>query len=439
MSALFDYKTDVEQLSSVNGGISQAKNMKISTTTDKLKAQFYSGDSVFKFSIGPADAWLPSQSYIRYVVRVTQADGTTALVGNNFNFAFKGAAGLYNDAFASINGVQICKIQNNLLHTEALYERLNFNKTQKNELELSSVTAASRGTTSAILHAADGHEFLWRPSLPIFQSSTALGAGEYEIRLTHKSDSQACINGLFENQLAPGGADPIPADATLEIVEYNFCYKLVSGGKRVDTGSVIIDMDNIRVQTHDLSKGSTSTRFNVKPSTHALSVAFTDKRARGHRSISESRFICPANAYVANDLANYDNAAFLNRLEHNIKSLQIQFAGVSYPQNAHRLYPSGRGWKNMYYSMLLETGQYWDTSPNETYEEWLYNLGPHATFHVARDGQDKSSDVSVELDTEDIADPDVANMAILLADHYKSVARISYVNGAVTQVEVMES
>ena len=57
---LFDYKTDISQLSG-NGGISQSKLVEIGTTNEQTGTKFFSSDSTFKWQVSSADTWIPSQ------------------------------------------------------------------------------------------------------------------------------------------------------------------------------------------------------------------------------------------------------------------------------------------------------------------------------------------------------------------------------------------
>ena len=443
--SLFSYKKEIDELSSVNAGISQSKMKKISTTTDKLGPQFFSGDTNFKFHVAPGDSWLPSQSYIRLVVKLKKPDATgTKIDATKVGFGYKGVAGLYNDAYFSIQNQEVCRIQNNLHATEALWDRLNVNKNQKNGWELNAhadvananVYVENRDTTADLLH--EGVELFWRPCLPLFTQANALPSGDYNLRLTHKPDSLSCIRGLFTDQEAFDSTAGVATDTVFEVLEYNFMYKEVSGWGRIDSGSVLLDFENIRVQATDLSNGSTTNRFHLKPNTHAISVAFADKRVKTS-ALSEGKFSMPKHEFQGTDLSGQTVDTFLNKNESRVKSLKVNYAGVSYPQTAYTLTNTGKGWKQMYLDMLMETGQYWSDCVNESFDTWLFNLGPHLTFHTSKSGDDRSTECTVDLDVNAIPVIDLQHCSILCADHYKSVCRLTYVNGIITQVEAQES
>ena len=450
--SIFNYKTSVDQLSSVNSGIADSKQFEISTVNSSLMDAFHNQQHVFRWQVSSSDAWIPSQSYFRLNIRLRKT-ALDAALDNQQNLARYPVAGLYNSIQFKINGHVVCESDDKLQLIEILHDRLHRNKTQKSVIEGNAqrtgvtIDAGADDTAKSMrgrpsneeLADANGVDLIWRPSLPIFHQSTALPCGEYELILKHKSKDE-CVRCIVEQDSTAG----VDCNAiSLDVQKHTFNYTTVSG-RRFDNGSVLIDMENIKCQQEStLAVGSINPRFTVEPNTQALSVAFIDKRRGGLTDICQppSRFLPYPDAVGANPAANglrrRDLASFSTTPLAGIKSFQIRYAGNLYPNKAIELdstATSCRGWKHAYMDYLLQTGQYHDTVPSEDFEEWLGDAGPIFLYQTSKDGYDRSTEVVLNLQNNAAA-ADNAHMALLLFSHYKSVARVTVVDGKVVNVE----
>ena len=415
--------------------------MEIGTSTSSTGLAFFQNDHTYKWEVSPGDAWIPAQSYFRIRVKLGSEDAGTLAALNSTDagglekqhIAFKSIAGLFRGAKFRINGVDVCTINSNLHQIEVLNERLNRNKNQKISFELS--------TTKPSVNAAElaaSVDVIWRPSLPIFDEPNALPCGKYEIVLTHKSYEE-CVTAMIEERATAPIADHgiVPRGgkgAYLDILQNNFCYMQVSG-RRFDNGSILLDMNNIRAQEREVNSGSNNINIDVKPSTYALSFAWQDGRGDAQDALCASRgrfIVLPVNKAVD----TRDLAGFKRRAESNIQRFQVSYAGQNYPQNSYEL-TQNHGWRKVYMDTILQTGQYHDAAPCESYEEWLYELGPHVTYQCAKDGYDRSTQVTCNI-TNALDQANSANFRMLCFDHYKSLARITISDGTVVQVEVQD-
>ncbi len=151
----------------------------------------------------------------------------------------------------------------------------------------------------------------------MFKIASALPSGKYELVLNPQTNSvfqKAAIESL--------GADKAPGtDFAFEIVDL-YMYVNTVEGKRADDLTYLLDLDQTRRQTEDISSAAFGQRnFDVSPSTYALTAAFQDLRVNQNTLFSQTRF----RAYDA--AGNAEVGLNLNRFFISYDGQQAPIAG----------------------------------------------------------------------------------------------------------------
>ena len=138
MSSIFDLATSKEQLSSSNDGVSRRSYSKLAPSRDITDTNFSNGQISFKFETSGVKRWIPSESYLRMRVELTDGTGaapTTAFgVAPNMSFC----AGLFQSAEMRMNNTTVSRIEDFMPQIDALETRMNKSKSWVDSLGYSS-------------------------------------------------------------------------------------------------------------------------------------------------------------------------------------------------------------------------------------------------------------------------------------------------------------
>ena len=259
-------------------------------------------------------------------------------------------------------------------------------------------------------------ELTWVPPLSVFKIASALPSGKYELVLNPQTNSifqKAAIESL--------GADKVPGtDFVFEIVDMYFYVNTVEG-KRADDLTYLLDLDQTRCQTEDISSAAFGQRnFDVSPSTYALTAAFQDLRVNQNTLFSQTRF----RAY--DTAGNAEVGLNLNRFFISYDGQQLPSPDAAPVFTTLTDYTTQR-----YIESQLYSGGYFDTGGAETVHEWQ-TRGQYLYFSWPRDGMSKATRVNVHTGFENATD--VSQMRLLLFDHSRQVAKIQIQDGRVVDV-----
>jgi hypothetical protein len=259
-------------------------------------------------------------------------------------------------------------------------------------------------------------ELIWQPPLSVFKIASALPSGKYELVLNPQTNSvfqKAAIESL--------GADKAPGtDFAFEIVDL-YMYVNTVEGKRADDLTYLLDLDQTRRQTEDISSAAFGQRnFDVSPSTYALTAAFQDLRVNQNTLFSQTRF----RAYDA--AGNAEVGLNLNRFFISYDGQQLPSPDAAPVFTTLTDYTTQR-----YIESQLYSGGYFDTGGAETVHEWQ-TRGQYLYFSWPRDGMSKATRVNVHTGFENATD--VSQMRLLLFDHSRQVAKIQIQDGRVVDV-----
>lgn len=125
MTSIFDLKTSVEELDSLNEGLSRAEFEQHPADRDISGSNFSNGTIRFKFQTSGQKWWVPSRSYIRGRFRLTKGDGTTQLVTADQiapNMGFMSS--LFQSGDMRINDKIISRLPDHMGYVDALETRL---------------------------------------------------------------------------------------------------------------------------------------------------------------------------------------------------------------------------------------------------------------------------------------------------------------------------
>jgi hypothetical protein len=264
---------------------------------------------------------------------------------------------------------------------------------------------------------------IWTPPLGIFGIEGSLPVGDYRLTLNPETSSvykKMAIESLDLDKVAG-------TDFNFEITEMSLYVCVVDGPRVPDDISFLIDIDNVRCQSEDISSTNFHSRsFSVSPSTFALTAAYQDTRTNADSRLSASKFKSSTVAYQTNE-------------ELKLNRFYINYAGQSRPsQDASPSFVPSTGTDHtvqVYVDSMLNSGMYFAEAAPESIETF-HERGQFLHYAWSRDGSDNSTRVIVN---QSFDNADVTNMRLLLFDHYKSAVRVNVSGGRVTNVEVQDA
>lgn len=273
------------------------------------------------------------------------------------------------------------------------------------------------------------YEITWTPPLSIFQVEHAIPSSRCELILNPQTAS------IYKKAVVES-RDASRTDGTdFDFAVTNmFFYVNTVEGSRVDNLTYYLDLTQIACQAEGgLSTAFASKQFDVSPSTKALAVAFQDVRAGTNTLYSPTKF----RAY--DTLPRADVCQDLTRFF-------INYAGVNKPQvDADPLYTSvtsGIGGNygydfttQRYVETLINSGSYHDTGGSESIDDWQ-NRGSYYLFSYNKDGNDRSTRVSVHTGFKTTPATVLTNARMLLFSISSQVAKVVISNGNVIDVQV---
>lgn len=532
MTSIFDLPKSVEELDSLNGGMSRVGYNQVSATRDVTGTSFPNGTQHYKWTTAATQWWIPARSYFRMRVKLT-GDNNNPDGNTNLNLADDVApnmglcANLFQSAELRLQGKTISRIGDFLPQIDALETRMEKSKAyldgagaslnlwQPSVAErktvvcsdapildksgakdvfltsvagLNQVAVAATGVftftqnggvaipdlttifsvgdeaeiatagrtytikvaaaTAATLTSSSSQfvvaatpvtslrrirpvsasrnvreiELIWKPPLSIMKHDKALPCGAWEIVLNPHNSSAYQKYGI-ESALADKSAN-----FTLTVEEV-FFYCAVVEGKRFDSGSYVLDLDNTSCQVNQISQpGFGQKDFTVSPATYALTAAYQDSRVGTDSRISSTKFRSYQNALPASG-AVVPQELKLNRFFINYNSQNFpqpdadpQF-DTSIDKTAQR-----------YVETQIMSGCYYNEGGPESITEY-HSRGAFYHFLCPQDDGSRATRVIVH---QGFNAADVANMRLLLFSHHKSVVYVSVKDGQVLSVDVEE-
>jgi hypothetical protein len=395
-------------------------------------AQFATGLKDFKFSVGQGYGFIPNLSYFRVELKLTVAGVKPAA---NVVFADGCVGNMFNNIYFNMGGQTVSSCTTSLGQVEVLKNRLTKSKAYNDTighvtgfiphavdrvaitnptpdaddiqyLDLKNVNSADRNTKM----------FIWKPALGIFDVSTPLGAGEYDIQLNPSQDYV-----LSAVQKTGGGNTLVVGDGggqvNVEVVNFRFYACLVRTNLPA-SGVETLHLMESSVHTVNAPAGSPkeiNEEVSVPSSTRALSLFLQDTRAGRHSSLPPSKF------GVVDD-----NSAL------TIRDYQIQYANMTKPTVRYSSLHNGDvdTLQQRYVNCALESGQFFNPAGFESYEQWL-ERGPYMHESFIKAADNLATRVQVVANYDNIAE----DSRLFIISHYSSTVQITRQNGLIVDIK----
>lgn len=290
-------------------------------------------------------------------------------------------------------------------------------KRVRNELKQAAVAAGNNNAFS-LSHDRKANELqvCWTPPLSVFGIHHCLPAGDYMLRVK-PSDLYASL-GIESSSGATG---------FINVKDIYFMVNRVEGDRVSDLDYVmdldVIDAmsDNIR-GTGDLSQY----QFNVKPRTHALSVAFQNGDVNSNTASSITKF----------KVRGVNNGGKSEEL--NLRRLFVNYANQQQPSpDADPSFNAGSGLDRTiqgYAETQLAIGAMNDSGSPESIEDW-HDRGAYYHYKFIKDGSSMATSALVNAQFDTLT---ASQARVLLFSHYKQAGVVSIRNGRVFSVDLRD-
>ena len=126
--SIFSLKTNPDQLSSANDGVSDYKFLEVQPTRDVTGNSFPNGLFRMEWENSGTQWWIPSRSYLRMRCQLAHGDGSQLLVSDQVAPNINLAANLFQSMELQINGKTISKCSDHVGEVDTLEQRLHKSK-----------------------------------------------------------------------------------------------------------------------------------------------------------------------------------------------------------------------------------------------------------------------------------------------------------------------
>ena len=395
---------------------------------------FSNGVIDFDFSIGGSTGWSPSRTYFRIAMKLTKADGITApVVADNVTFANFAAGNLFDNVILTAGGQEVSAIYNYSPQAHACRYRLKksgawLNSVGKDAYGInSSFTSRLQRTSSDGLPGnpsqnppsddpdASSVFMMYSPPIGIQEHTGLLGSGEYRYQFSPNSNyKKACVES-FGVALEPGYNYQFEIDR-IELYVYT---------EKVDipaTGTDKLFLMEHQVQTKPLLAGQDQNLdFTIPVSTKAISVFVQSRTAGNDTRVPPSNFKCLTTAVLGT--ANP---------ERTLKSLQLSYANITKPptrfDSEYNINTGVMKLQQRYLDTQIQSAQAFSSGGAENLQSWLEN-GPIYHYAWARDQNDRSTQLQIQIDFRDIEESN-----LIVVAHYSKTVEVQVTNGFISSV-----
>lgn len=252
-------------------------------------------------------------------------------------------------------------------------------------------------------------ETVWQPPLGIFDSSTPLPPGDYDLVLTPNTSN-------YNNAAIQVSTGTIGTKA-ITMQQMNFYVYTMDAENIPDDFTYYLDLTECSVERRLLTSASNAEQnlnFTVAPTTFALSYA-------SQESTAGSNPIYPPTMFVSGDVQ-----------ERNLKRLRLNYAAQTQPINETIDLSTNTDYMTkLYVDSLLNSNAYSDThGAGENKDDWL-SRGPLAHYTFRKPANDGSTRVNMQVTLNTASTTNA-----LLFSWYKQIVQITYRNGRVETVDL---
>jgi len=128
MTSIFDLPKSVEELDSLNDGMTRVGYNQVSATRDVTGASFPNGTQHYKWTTASTQWWIPARSYFRMRLSIKDAGGNPLEIGDDVAPNMGLCANLFQSAELRLQGKTISRISDFLPQIDALETRMDKSK-----------------------------------------------------------------------------------------------------------------------------------------------------------------------------------------------------------------------------------------------------------------------------------------------------------------------
>lgn len=387
-------------------------------------SQFTQGVVDFDFSVGSNTVFIPSKSYFRIGVKITDGLGAAPNLIKDLAFANFCPGNLFDNCFFYAGGQNVSSCINYGPQAHALAYRLRKSGAWMNSIGKDAYGICASRKYRALMTSTDSpgedpeatvpstdssdasiRYFIYQPPLGIMEHSKPMGAGQYRFQFNPASNfAKACVESASDQTIG--------SDYKFEVQSMEL-YVCEENMNISPTGSDVLHLLEHQVQSKKMDQ-SNSLDFTVPPSTKAITM-FVQSGLAGN----DNRF--PPSKFTVD-----------NGLHKKLRTLQITFANTTKPPTNWVSNPGPNTLKlqQRYLDTQIESGQAFSSGGCETLSDWMLN-GPVYHYTFVRDSNDRSTQVQLSAQFDGTIDP-IDN--IFLVAHYTRSIQIEVEAGYVSSV-----
>lgn len=384
-------------------------------------ADFPRGVVDFDFSVGGKTVFIPSKSYFRIGVKLTNADGVTApTLADDVAFANFCPGNLFDNVAFYAGGQNVSSIVNYAAQAHTVAYRL-----KKSGAWLSTIGKDAYGyeptfdirqhnviTDAAFpIHKEREDEsivyFMYQPPIGIMEHSKPLGSGDYRFQFNPNSNYQtACVESVNAARTSP-----TDFQFSVESMELYTCTEKMDVSP---TGTDLLHLMEHQVQSKPIGfAGDLNYDFTIPPSTKAISIFIQSANAGSDTRVTPS--------FLGTRVGD----------QMTLKSVQLTYANITKPPTRWTSQVAGSTMKlqQRYLDTQIESTQAFSSGGCETFNNWLEG-GTLLHYNWARDASDRSTQLQLQADFNTMS----ANTNMFIVAHYSRTIEMSVTNGFISEV-----
>lgn len=378
----------------------------VSCPTSVRGDDFPLGVQDFSFNIGNPNAWIPSRSYFKVDMTLTQGGGANTKPGN-VALAENAVSCLYNSASFSAGGRDVSSIRGFVPQVQSAKTRL-----QTTYGWQKSVGKAAYGIESDFGNRLDETKVqntasrIWQPPIGIFKYDEPMGAGDYRFQLNPSAKFEKAAIESTNDRIIGVGANEY------RLVINNVRLFVCTVKMSIPSSVRELELTECKAQSKPITADGTLD-FTVPSGTFAITVFVQDSNAGSNN-------LLPPTKFKVND-----------KTDENLQALQVTYANTSKPTTrwASQYDADVNQVQQRYLETHLESGLIHSQGGAETIEDYM-NRGMMYHFSFDKDSEDKSTQVQVSTEFSGIGNS--AHLFILA--FYKQKVEITTNNGYTANV-----
>ena len=381
----------------------------------------------FDFSIGGKTVFIPSKTYFRIGMKLTDNAGDPPDIATDVAYANMAPGNLFDNCFFTAGGQTVSSIVNYAPQAHACGYRLKKSgawlstlgkdaygyepslATRINEVstdgKMADVSRATEGKDESVVY------FMYQPPLGIMEHDNPMGSGDYRFQLNPNSNYRtACVES---------DTSKLPGTNYLVEVESMELYICTEKMDVLSSGTEKLGLMEHQVQSKTLTSGESNLDFTVPPSTEALSI-FVQSPLTG----SNSKF--PSSNFKTLTSGAADGG------QNTLRSIQLTYANVTKPPTrwSSEFGTNTNKLQQRYLDTQIESGQAFSPGGCETFQQWV-DSGLLLHYNWSRDPDDRSTQLQIQCDFTSVE----PGTNLFVVAHYSRTCVLTVEKGFISQVE----